>query len=350
VPSAADDVRDAIVEAGGALRFDRFVEHALYGPSGFYTSGGGSAGRRGDFITSPEVGPLFGTVLARAIDEWWRESGSPSDHTILEIGAGPGTLARSVVAAEPRALAAGGRYVAVEISAEQRSRHPHGVDSCASLDEVAGRASGIVIANELVDNVPFRLLVFDGGWREAFVVDAGDGRFAEVLREVESPVPSWLPSRASHGARMPVHERAGELLRTALARLGHGRLVMIDYCSPASGLLAQRPWREWLRTYRSHERGEHYLRSVGEQDITVEVAIDQLVDVLGEPVAVRSQAQFLQRWGIDELVEEGRREWAAKAHRPDLGAMRMRSRVSESEALLDPSGLGGFTVVEWSVG
>ena len=81
----------------------------------------------------------------------------------------------------------------------------------------------------------------------------------------------------------------------------------------------------------------------GTQDITIDVPFDQLP----EPDAVRSQSQFLQRWGIDELVAEGVRVWTEQAARPGLEAMRMRSRVAESEALLDPDGLGGFLVAEW---
>ena len=103
-----------------------------------------------------------------------------------------------------------------------------------------------------------------------------------------------------------------------------------------------RPWREWLRTYRSNERGEHYLANPGSQDITIDVPFDQLP----EPDAFRSQSQFLQRWGIDDLVAEGVRVWTEQAARPGLDAMRMRSRVSEAEALLDPAGLGGFNVAE----
>ena len=64
MPSASDELEAAIIAAGGAIRFDEFMRIALYGSHGFYTTGG-QAGRRGDFITSPEVGPLFGAVLAR---------------------------------------------------------------------------------------------------------------------------------------------------------------------------------------------------------------------------------------------------------------------------------------------
>ena len=87
--------------------------------------------------------------------------------------------------------------------------------------------------------------------------------------------------------------------------------------------------------------GRHPLADPGDQDITVDVALDQLP----EPDAARSQAQFLRRWGIDELVDEGRRAWQAAAAAPDLAALRMRSRPTEAAALLDPSGLGGFSVV-----
>jgi SAM-dependent MidA family methyltransferase len=124
-------------------------------------------------------------------------------------------------------------------------------------------------------------------------------------------------------------------------------LVLIDYAVATTAELAGRPWRDWLRTYRGQERGAHYLREVGDQDITADVCVDQLVSVCGEPDAVRSQAQFLRRWKIEELVDEGRRAWEAEASRPGLNAMRMRSRISESEALLDPAGLGAFTVLEW---
>lgn len=317
---------------------------ALYGPDGFYNSGG-RAGRRGDFITSPEIGPLFGTVIARALDAWWIEMGSPDDFRVFDVGAGPGTMARSVLAAEPQCL--GGdpsRYVCVEVGETQRASHPAGV---TSIDEFPpGELRGVVMTNELLDNLPFRLLVFDESWREAWVTSNGDS-FSEVLRPLES-VPSFvLPARAAHGARIPWQQMAADWATDVLSRLD-GRLVLIDYTVSSTVELATRSWREWLRTYAGQERGGHYLRDVGLQDITTDVCVDQLVAMVGEPDAMRTQSQFLQRWGIDELVDEGRRVWEAEASRPGLHAMRMRSRVSEAEALLDNGGLGGFSVLEWA--
>lgn len=336
MPSAADDLREARLAAGHPLRFDHFLAVALYGPNGFY-SVAGQAGRRGDFITSPEVGPLFGAVLANWIDAEYRRQGEPADFTVIEGGAGPGTLARAVLSAAPQWA---GRYVAVEVSAAQRAQHPAGVEAMATLPDRP--CSGVVIANELLDNLPFRLAVYDGGWREAYVDVAPDGAASEVT----VPAPDdwgWLPPHVVHGARVPVQADAVAWVDAARAVVPTGRVLAFDYCTARTAEVAAMPWRDWLRTYRGHERGAHYLRDVGRQDVTTQVCLDQLP----EPTTVRTQAQFLQRWGIDELVEEGRAAWAAAAARPDLQALRMRSRVREAESLVDPSGLGGFLAVEW---
>ena len=132
-------------------------------------------------------------------------------------------------------------------------------------------------------------------------------------------------------------------MHEACASLHAGTVLCIDYCTATTADVAAMPWREWLRTYHAHDRGVHYLREVGLQDITTQVCLDQLP----EPYAVRDQAQFLARWGLDELVDEGRRAWEAAAARPDVAALKMRSRLREAESLCDPGGLGAFTVFEF---
>jgi SAM-dependent MidA family methyltransferase len=361
----------------GPLPYDAFVEAALYDPDGGFYAGGGTAGRRGDFITGPEVGPLFGAVLARAIDGWWRELGRPDPYVVVDAGAGPGTLARSVLAAQP-ACAPALRYVLVERSAALRARHADGhlplvpaAEAFAGAsgggeegeDEhaiaTAGRGplvvslpdlpavsvTGVVLANELLDNLPFGLAVWDGGWQEARVGVEPGGAFVEVLVPPLGPLPAALPPTAALGARAPLQRAAAAWLRAALDLLERGRVVSIDYTSDTAAMAA-RPWREWLRTYRAHERGDHPLRHPGTQDITCDVALDQLASVQ-EPDAVRFQAQFLALHGLDDLVAEGRRQWTERAGVADLAAVRARSRIREAEALTDPNGLGRFSVVEW---
>jgi SAM-dependent MidA family methyltransferase len=339
VPSAADEVTAAIAAAGGAIPFSEYMQLALYGDGGFYTTGGRAGRRGGDFITSPEVGPLFGTVIARALDAWWKALGSPSQFDVVECGAGPGTLARSILAAQPECANAM-HYVAVEISASQRALHPTGVESCENMPD--GPITGVILANELLDNLPIRLFVFDGSWMEAFVSQASGGQFVEVLRTPDV-VPTCLPQTAPLGSRAPIQDAAVSWVSDSLAKISNGRLLLFDYCSTSTAEISLTPWREWLRTYRDQGRGMHYLSDPGSQDITSQVMIDQLPTGF----ITSTQADFLTQWGIDDLVHEGAAYWENMKHAPDVAAMKMRSRSTEAKSLIDQTGLGSFTALSW---
>jgi len=339
VPSAADKITAAIAAAGGAIPFSECMQLALYGQGGFYTTGGRAGRRGGDFITSPEVGPLFGTVIARALDAWWKELGSPSRFDVVECGAGPGTLARSILAAQPECATAM-HYAAVEISASQRALHPQGVESRETMPD--GPITGVILANELLDNLPFRLFVFDGSWMEAFVSQASGGQFVEVLRKPDV-VPSCLPQTALLGSRAPIQDAAASWIRDCLSKIDDGRLLLFDYCSASTAEISLTPWREWLRTYRDQGRGTHYLSDPGSQDITAQVMFDQLPSGF----TTATQADFLKRWGIDELVHDGNVYWESMKQAPDVAAMKMRSRLNEANSLTDSSGLGAFSAFWW---
>jgi SAM-dependent MidA family methyltransferase len=316
------------------------MQLALYGDAGFYTTTGQAGRRGGDFITSPEVGPLFGTVIAGYLDECWEKLGSPSKFDVVECGAGPGTLARSILAAKPRCLPAI-NYVAVEVSAAQRALHPKGVESRETMPDHA--INGAILANELLDNLPFRLFVFDGAWLEAFVAQRPDGAFVEVLHK-PSALPAVLLQTAALGSRVPIQDAACAWVNNALSLIERGSLLLFDYCTDTTAAVAAMPWREWLRTYKDHERGGHYLLDPGSQDITAQVVLDQLPDGF----TAMTQVQFLQQWGIDELVLEGKAYWENLSGAPDVAAIKMRSRATEAQSLLASGGLGGFTALEWS--
>jgi len=339
VQSLVDEISAAIDAAGGAISFEDFMARALYSPNGFYSTSG-RAGRRGDFITSPEVGPLFGCVVARAIDTEWQRVGRPKKFTVLEVGTGPGTLARSILDAQFQCRSALD-YIAVEVASAQRALHPSEIVSLAELP--LDSFDGVVIANELLDNLAFRLFVFDGRWQEAFVTTQ-DGNFLEVLRSPQD-LPYWLPETAAHGARVPVQDQVQKFLSNALGLIEHGALLVFDYFLTSHQAVSG-SWRDWLRTYSRHQQGEHYLRQVGQQDITSHVMLDQ-VSLSSAPDHVSTQSDWLRKHGIDDLVEEGRQYWIANAAKPDLKAVKMRSRVAEAEALCDPAGLGSFKVLEW---
>jgi SAM-dependent MidA family methyltransferase len=346
------------------------MDVALYGPDGFYTTGGG-AGRRRDFLTSPEVGPLFGAVIACALESWWNDLGRPDPFVVVEAGAGPGTLCQAIfmALADHPELASAFKYVLVDRSPAMReiqaSRLP-----LASVDDMGQQGSGpfvctlsglpapgfaevgVVIANELLDNLVFDIVErtdVDTGWDEIGAQQLGTGMWVEARRAAPATVIAQLPESAGDvevGQRLPVHSGAAAWLRSALSLFSRGRVMAIDYAVGTTFELARRPDAGWLRTYRGHERGSAPFDRLGTQDITTDVAIDQLARVKA-PVLVRSQAEFLRAHGVEELVDAGRAYWEAHAARPDLAAVTARSRITEAHALLDPSGLGAFTVIEW---
>jgi SAM-dependent MidA family methyltransferase len=203
--------------------------------------------------------------------------------------------------------------------------------------------TGVIVANELLDNLAFGLVeAHQGRWHEVRIEVAAGGGFAEVRGDAVDD-PGW--PAAPDGARLPRQDAAAAFVRDALARLTHGSLLVLDYAALEADLAA-RPWRDWVRTYRDHERGGHPLDDPGTQDVTCEVALDALARV-APPTEQGTQADFLRAHGIEVLVDEGRRAWREGAAAGGLAALQARSRVREADALLDPGGLGGFTALRW---
>lgn len=380
-PKRGGAAYDEIVERigrEGPIGFDAFVELALYGAGGFFARarGAGRAGR--DFVTSPEVGPLFGALVAIALDGWWRDAGAPDPFVLIEAGAGRGRLARDVLAAAPdcsRAL----RYVLVERSPALRAAQRDllvvepfedalgpivrddedapvpvlGMGPIAtSLDDLPAVAlDGVVFANELLDNLPFRIVERrDRTWWEVRVAVDGDALVENVV-----PAPDELAAEADlvvadapDGARVPVPTALVDWLRACATSLRRGRLVVVDYVASGAELLA-RGEAGWLRTYRDHDRGVAPLTAPGEQDVTVDVPFEYLVHA-AERAGFHferdlTQAEWLTGLGLDGLVADARNEWDDRAHVGDLEALRHRSRVTEGAALVDPGGLGAHRVL-----
>ena len=348
----------------GPIPVSAYVEACLYdADGGFYMrpGGGRAGGRSGHFLTAPEVGPLFGAVLARALDAWWAELGEPEPFTVIDWGAGPGTLGRSILAAEPGCMAAGAlRLVLVESSLAQRALHPEHplVASVAQVSDALpeGASVGVIVANELLDNMPFDVVRRTAdGWEELRVTveDGASGRFSLVAIPASPELVAGLPEVAE-GARVPVQRAARSWVAEARRVLGNGRVVALDYGADTD-VLAERASRSddpaaglgWLRTHRDHDDGSWWLADPGTCDITADVALDQVQ--ADHRARVRTQAEFLRGHGIDELVAEGRAAWVERAGVGDLDALRARSRAREAEALLDPDGMGAFSVLVWSV-
>jgi SAM-dependent MidA family methyltransferase len=356
------------LRADGPLRFDDWMAAVLYDEAGgFYASGGRAGARAGDFLTSPEVGPLFGAVLGAAVDTWWDAQGQPTVFQVAEIGAGPGTLGAAVRLAAPRCAAALEWWL-VEPTA-QRVRHterlgardglsgprraePGVVELVAMPSVPSGVTCDAVVANELLDNLAVRILErTSAGWDEVWVAadgSDGEGRFVEHLVPVDPAEVASVQTLAAAvpvGGRVPLQHAAADWLRWALASARSGRVLVVDYADTTAGMAA-RGESSWLRTYAAHGRGTSPLDACGEQDVTCDVATDQLA-LVQPPSGDWSQADFLHAHGIASLVDEGRRVWSERAHIGDLAAIRARSRVREAEALCEPGGLGAHRVLEW---
>ncbi|MBK5289714.1 MAG: SAM-dependent methyltransferase, partial [Acidimicrobiia bacterium] len=286
----------------GPIPFNAFVEAALYGPGGFFASGGG-AGRGGrDFITSPEVGPLFGGCVARFLDREWERLGRPDPFIVVDAGAGNGRLAREVLRAAP-ACAPALHIVLVERSAALREEQaerltlepfadvlgPAAVLDAGEAPELVGglgpivsaldamparSIDGVILANELLDNLAFDLLErTEPGWAEVRVGLDPDEHFIEVLipaaphlaecvAEVDAPI----------GARLPTALEVSEWIVQSASILRRGSMLLLDYLQPWSELVDR--GTGWLRTYSGHTRGSTPLDAPGTQDITIDVPIE----------------------------------------------------------------------------
>ena len=357
----------------------------MYDPAGGFFAAGRGAGRAGrDFVTSPEVGPLFGACTARALDRLWHEQGRPDPFFVIEAGAGRGRLAREVLRAQPACVTAL-HYVLVERSAALREEQRQLLDLepadealgpfarlspddapaplagtgpvFVSLDDLpALELDAVVLANELLDNLPFGVAQWDGAaWQEVRVGLEGD-RLMEVVVPAEAVDAHALGEiteglTVAAGARLPIPRGLEEWLEACGRVVRHGAILAIDYVDDASGMLA-RGAASWLRTYRLHERGSAPLETPGDQDVTADVVREQLVRAARASGFVlasdHSQSDWLRDLDIEGLVREGRRTWEERAHLGDLEALTGRSRAAEAAALCDPDGLGAHRVLTLS--
>ncbi len=307
----------AEIEASdGWIGFDRFMELALYAPGmGYYSGGAHKFGAAGDFITAPEISPAFGATLAVQAQQIM----SLSAPQIIEVGAGSGRLAADLLLELEQREALPDRYAILDLSGELRARQretiarcvPHLLDRVIWLDRLPEHFDGLVLANELLDALPVRLV----RWEETDIFERGvswhDGAFVWNDRPASGRL-LHLAQTLTEGFALP----PGYVSEISLAAadwtaswgriLGRGALLLIDYGFPRHEYYhAQRDTGTLMCHYRHQAHGEPFYLP-GLQDITAHVDFTAIVesgfnaglDFLGYTL----QATFLINCGIGEML------------------------------------------------
>ena len=311
-----DLIHRDIALQGGWIPFSRFMELALYAPGlGYYSAGARKFGAAGDFVTAPEISPLFGRTLARQVAEIMAHS---TPH-IIELGAGSGQLAVDILSELERQSCLPERYDILEVSADLRQRQqallqqhlPHLINRVHWLDALPDSISGVVVANEVLDALPVHLLRWmDGRIFERGVASEGDHFFVWQERLLEIPallaiaqqivVPDDTLSEISLAAR--------GLVSSLSERLQQGVLLFIDYGFGAREYYhEQRDCGTLMCHYRHHAHDDPFFLP-GLQDITAHVdftaAAEAAIDAGLHLYGYTTQAHFLINCGITDLLAQ----------------------------------------------
>ncbi len=336
----------AAIDGEGPLPFDRYMDTCLYDPDeGFFGAGRGAPGKDADFLTSPETSALFGMLVGL----WALDTPHPPGTPLIEAGAGSGSLLAELT---DMWLGDGPLY-AIERSEPARtnlkSRFP-AIGVLESLDGLPPSDGAVIIANEVLDNMPAGLAMMTGnGWIELGVDRDGDG-LALVEIPARPEVVSWCTAvhpDVSPGQTVTSQVAATQWIEETLGSFSRVSMCLIDYAE-SSDVLRARPMHQLVRAYRKHRASDEWLSSPGETDLTVDVNIDGVVmavDSAGGTVEVTSQRTFLLDQGAEEdLADLAHAEVTAASEGRIMDQLIARSKRVDLEAVLDPSGLGGFTV------
>lgn len=348
----------AEIRSGGPMPFARFMELSLYDPTGgYYRSAAVRPGRAGDFLTAPELHPIFGACVATGLADVWRRLARPDPFVVREHGAGTGALAVAILraaTAEDPDFAAAVRYQPVEVD-------PRRLDGFATTladaglgrylvatDETSAPFEGVVLANEVLDALPVHRVRRRGGRLVELAVGLGaDERFIEV--DIEPTTPALATRLASEGIEL-VEGQTAEIclaldgwLAEAAGPLRRGLVLLVDYGAPAAELYDPVRRRDGtLRAYVRHTVKDDPYAHVGRQDLTAHVdvtAVERAAWAAGlTTVGITTQAEALMGLGIQERLEAARSDPATTVEAYTL----LRASLLR---LLDPAAMGRFRVM-----
>ncbi len=339
-------IAEEVVAAGGALGFDRYMELALFAPGrGYYVGGATKFGAAGDFVTAPELSPLFGAAIAQQCAEILERLGGGA---ILEFGAGTGRLAASVLAALAERDCLPARYRILELSPELRARQ-HALLS-AEVPDLVGRVEwlrapptgfeGVILANEVLDSLPVNVFSLARGqlseccvtWRDGALVWCTRAPGPALARDIEAALAAaGLPRDAVY--RSEINRRLGAWMADLAGCLTHGVALIADYGYPRAEYYHPSRDAGTLQCYYRHRVHADPLRLPGIQDITASVdftaAAEAAHDAGLEVMGYAEQASFLLACGMTDLL-------ARAGHDPNAQARAAQG----AKYLLLPSEMG----------
>ncbi len=330
------------------MPFDEYMEWCLYDPEeGFFSAGPIRSGKKGDFVTSPEISWSFGVPVGE-----WAEKSMPSDHAaLIEVGAGSGALLSQV--ADIWTTLRNPVY-AVERSVRARARIAAVVEDVqvvSELGEVPRGIDAVIIANEVLDNIPAALARrVNVGWVEV-AVDAEGENLELVDIPARADVLMWCDDTFSDvpdGTVVSVQLGVAAWIDAVFEHFGEVSLCLIDYGGTSRDLAGRDP-ASVVRSYRAHQSGLDWLQHPGETDITVDLNVDAVVRAIkrsGHEARVTSQRKFCLEYGLGDVIADAvEREQMAAAGGQIMRQLENRSERLDLEALIDPDGLGAFRVI-----
>jgi SAM-dependent MidA family methyltransferase len=316
---ARERIEAEIAKAGGWISFERYMQLALHEPGiGYYASGAQKFGARGDFVTAPELGALFGRTLARQLKDFDR---------VLEFGAGSGALAEVLT----RELEC--EYWVLETSAELRARQRARLgDRVRHIDRLPANFRGAMIANEVVDAMPVHVV----HWTEAGVLERG---VSAPLRWADRPAAdAVLEAAKALEVRPPyvseINLAARAWMRSLVEALEAGVIFVIDYGFPRREYYhPQRAMGTLMCHYQHQAHADPFMRP-GEEDITAHVDFTALAEGAhgagAQVLGYTTQAQFLVNCGITDVLAETNAE----------NALRYAPIAAQAQRLLSPAEMG----------
>ena len=312
-------IADAIEKAGGWQGFDAFMGQALYTPGlGYYANGlskfgqmpqglrgaEGVAGAGSDFVTAPEMTPLFGQALARQVAQVLEATGTDE---VWEFGAGTGALALQLLETLGDQVRS---YTIVDLSDSLKARQAQTLAAHAGkvhwVSELPPQMRGVVVGNEVLDAMPVQLLVRKSGvWFErGVVVEQGALQWSDRPTALRPPV----EIEGEHDYLTEIHPQGEAFVRTLADRLVLGAALLLDYGFPESEYYHVQRHMGTVMCHQAHRSDPDPLQAVGLKDITAHVnftgialaAQDAGLDVLG----YTSQAHFLINCGLVEAMQD----------------------------------------------